>query len=349
MRSWFKNARPRRGFSRYSCMDCPVQICESRVLPAGIVTVTDSTDFTVVGDNSDNSLEIYVGDESVVVVPLNGTRLKVNGFTYDPDESVEFDGPPVVLRDAVVDMKGGHDSLLVRYASSEGEIRRNVKVSMGTGNDKLLIQVDGGEVVVRGTTSFDLGAGNDTFVLEGGQGFDGDNSGITLRQSLTVTGGAGNDVIGLRGIVAKTVKIDTGTDNDILDVEGLRVGADWTVALGAGVDQMLAQDVTVTGKAAIDAGAGDDRVLLNAVEFRKSSSVKMQSGKDVLVMDFIALSAGMKLDVAGGSERDILQSSTINPNIRATQFEDLTNTHTELHDEIVRAVQDSIFAALFPM
>ena len=133
MRPWFSKTRARCGLSQSSPVAAEVQTCEPRVLPAGTVTVVDSTDFVVSGDNQDNSVEIHVGDESTIVVPLDGTRLKVNGFTFDADEAVEFYGAPFVPRDAVVDMKGGHDRLVVWYGG--GEIGWNARVSMGTGND----------------------------------------------------------------------------------------------------------------------------------------------------------------------------------------------------------------------
>lgn len=179
---------------------------------------------------------------------------------------------------AVID--GGAGSDQIDFVTQVGSAR----IEGGAGDDLIYVSSGSGPVVVDG------GSGNDRiyFPVAGGAG-------------ITVTGGAGDDVITGDG---ERVSVDGGSGNDTIRVTGRTV----TVDGGSGGDVVVAFGDAVT----VNAGSGADTVTVSAGH--GFSTVTLGDGVDRLVLadaqsdgsaarvtvtDFRAGGGGDVLDLSG--------------------------------------------------
>src|SRR5687767_6284112 len=107
-----------------------IEILESRVAPAGLVTATFAGGIlTLTGDNLDNTVTFQpVGQSVFQLIGSNGTTIALNG------------------------------AAAAAIAVLDGDVT-SLKAQMGLGNDFLAFQL----VEVTGSVSVDGGAGNDSF------------------------------------------------------------------------------------------------------------------------------------------------------------------------------------------
>lgn len=182
---------------------------ETRLAPAGLVTVTSSGDtLTITGDGEDNNLDIRDnGDGTWTIRDLGpmGTIYTLGGQSGLADEAQPM--PDIVVRAPThlkVNLQGGSD-----YLELEGlHIAGNVLITdaVAGGDDTVIFH----STVISGTTKVDLGDGNDRVTTEY----------VTFGKLLTLQGGSGSDTYTLGRGFYTGIKADFGTGSDTFALRG---------------------------------------------------------------------------------------------------------------------------------
>ena len=256
---------------------------ERREVLAGNVTasVVGAT-LTLKGDGADNSLAIVaLGNNRFTVTGLNTT---INGSTaaFSPNQSIF---------NITGNLGGGNDNLGL---TNNAQGLDTLATSAG-----LDLEATTGLTVAQMQARIDAVTTVNTFALSG---------------SLTVQGGAGNDLIGIVGNVAGSVIADLGSANaaggNALGIDGTTVaggvasvGGVLSVTGGSQVDGLILQNAKIGGSVIANLGAGNDSLKIDNAQIRAALSALLGNGNDQLDIDGLdALSA----TILAGAGEDVL-------------------------------------------
>lgn len=277
------NLRDRRGkkrsqHPRIAAAEC-IQTLEVRALLAGNVLASLSgSHLSVTGDAVDNSVEVTVVNNQVVLRGLSNTT--INGTTA-----------------------------LFVIASGTDTAPGNITIQTGAGNDTVIFSRN---VKVSGSTFLDGGAGNDALSVTGATfhqvisifGREGNDTisvqNATTQGLLRIKGNAGDDLISLTNLTANgeiriegnlgadgvsfnnvtagsSVKINTGRGDDNIVIRGSTLNGALRIRTKQDADMVLMDGNTVGGPVAINTGRDNDSVQLRNVN-TFNSSFHVQAG-----------------------------------------------------------------------
>jgi hypothetical protein len=212
-----------------------------------------------------------------------------------------------------------------------------VSYAGGTNNDSLFLKG-----TVDGNASFLDRSGNNSFNL-------GDGS--TLRSSLKMITGDGNDGLGIQGgtitgnialklgngnnlfsygiagsvTVGGNVSMITGTGNDIWRTSGggMTISGNVTMNLGDGANELIASAIVNGDRIAITTGNGADIVSIDGSAPNTDVRVFLGDGKDDLAGVLIRANASATFNGGGGADHFIENMLTTDPLI-IIGFEDFS-------------------------
>lgn len=221
-------------------------------------------------------------------------------------------------------------------------ISGNLSIIMGAGNDDVALVIENGSISIGGNATVDLGSGNDHLLAvpydeffsggEGGLGFLGGFFGIgdefpedvdTTREvvdlvvnefgglkvtgNLSVIAGAGNDAVGMTGVVAgRDLSVNMGAGEDLFGATIVGAGRDLNLTAGSGHDDALLYGAYSGRKTTLNMGAGNDVLLAYGIQSAKDVLVSMGAGDDVLLIAFLTPGPTAITTLDGGSDRDVI-------------------------------------------
>lgn len=241
------------------------QVLETRVLPAGNVTVRISGDSLIINGNAeDNEVSLIVEDGNLVVRGLNDTT--INGEEDDfivAEDSETFEGR------VAVKLGAGDDSFAV---GDDVVINGRLAITDFFGNDRISIDaatINGGLTVftffgddsvrlngtqVSGKTRIFTGFGDDLVVIDG----------ITSTGFFKMSLGPGDDGVDTDGNTFEgkfITKLGFGADDANFD--GDSVDESWVVRSRGGDDAVRGTNMTVEGSTLFRSSGGDDNFFLD--------------------------------------------------------------------------------------
>lgn len=222
-------------------------------------------------------------------------------------------------------------------------ISGNLSITMGAGNDDVALIVENGNISIGGNATVDLGSGNDRLLGtpyddeffsggEGGLGFlegffgigeefpeDVDTAreivdlvvnefgGLKVTGNLNVLAGAGNDGVGMIGVVAgRDLSVDMGAGEDLFGGAIIGAGRELKLNAGSGHDDALLYLAYSGSKTTLNTGAGNDVLFAFGVQSTKDVSVNMGAGDDVLLVALLVPGPDAITTLDGGSDRDVI-------------------------------------------
>jgi hypothetical protein len=228
-------------------------------LAGAVQTVGDAADSITNSGTIMGSIDLAGGNDSIV------NRGTIIGDVYLRDGDDSFLQLASAVMQGIVDGGAGTDSFIVD-ATSGGTINADSFV-----NFERFTQIGNGDVTYTGTFSFNtIGLDGGTIVV---------NAGETLGTvgAITITGGAGDDMVRNAGTIAGGIDLAGG--NDSIFNAGVIGGAVW---LGAGDDNFTEESGSkVAGL--IDGGAGID--LYRVILAGDRSGLGAQSGFERLAVE----------------------------------------------------------------
>lgn len=272
------------------------------------------------GDGQDHSLTV---DDSNA--PSLGTKLTVNGAALTSAESLSFTGTAVTS--FAVNVLGGAAADSINTANAIADY-----VSGGAGNDA--ITVAGGDTVEAGAgfDNIQVGAGNN--IVFGGADGDFIQFGGPGNNSLYGEGGDDTFFVNVSADLNASEIIDGGDGNDLLDVQGTFVDAQFT-----GVSSVETLQAGVGGASNLTIGA-------EAQEGGIRTVILTQAGvADTL--DASAYTANLTVNSAGGNDvittgsgADLITTGTGSYTINTGAGDDrirVSGTELDLTDKIAGA------------
>lgn len=244
----------------------PVIVPEVFVMPiaGGTVSVGVSRagDVTISGDAADNFVVVDIGAGNLQLSAWEtGTKFRTTGQLLPADFlSISL---PAALRSLSVNLRGGDDTLRVRFQSDIG-FSRDLQILLGDGDDFLEISAFDVDVRIGGDAAVDLGSGDDRGVCNLMS-----TASLIVARDINVRTGSGGDSFlfidyhsmpadaledprRLREVVNNTAEAQS---------QRIRAGRDFNVDLGLGDDQLTlmtveaGRDITINASRGIDAAA----------------------------------------------------------------------------------------------
>lgn len=279
MSSWRDRRSQNRSRNPQTTAAQSIQVLENRALLAGNVLASLSgSSLSVTGDSLDNSVEVTVIDNQVVLRGLSNTT--INGSNALFVIAANTDTAPGNI---TIQTGAGNDTVI---------FSRNVKVSGstwldgGTGNDALSAI----GATFRQTVSIYGRRGNDTISMQNVttegllriKGNSGDDlislTNLTANGEIRIEGNSGTDGVSFNNVTANSsTKINTGAGNDDIVIRGSTLSGALRVRTKQNSDMLLMDGNTVGGQVALNMGSTSDSVQLrNTNTF--NSAFNVQSG-----------------------------------------------------------------------
>ena len=308
------NWRDRRAKNRSQHPPAPtaecIQLLEDRALLAGNVLASLSgSHLSVTGDTVDNSVEVTVINNQVVLRGLSNTT--INGSTALFVIAANTDTAPGNI---TIQTGAGNDTVI---------FSRNIKVSGstwldgGAGNDAL--SVNG--ATFQQTISIYGRAGNDTISVQNAttesllriKGKSGDDlislTNLTANGEIRIEGNKGADGVSFNNVTTNSrTKINTGTGNDDIVIRGSTLNGALRVRTRQNSDMLLMDGNTVGGAVAFNMGRASDSVQLrNTNTFNRAFRVQSGDGNSD------AVDLGTTTVFNGGRRVRKSEDSTVSP------------------------------------
>ena len=163
---------------------------------------------------------------------------------------------------------------------------KSIVVTLGQGVDNLILS---GTATIYGNLSITTGTGNDVVSI---------SSAVTLKGALGVSMGSGNDLFSWTG-AASTI-----------------AGAA-TIAVGAGMDAVMLDNLTFNGAVTLTTGAGNDLVEMNAITANSTVALTTGNGSDQIEIQTAPATASSTfhkgVSVLMGSANDTLDLGLSSP------------------------------------
>jgi hypothetical protein len=335
-----------------------------------ITTGNESDEVEIVSSTVGGKLTVDTkkGDDAVDIGSEEGIRF--------PEDAVDGDETPTTVQGTKVTIKtgAGGDSITLQGVDFFGK----TDIQSGSENDFVSAGTFG-QAQFGGDVSINLGAGDpapdgiggpaddhegDSLAILGTRNddFNGFNSSAFVDGSLKIKSGAGDDCIGLLGVVVTgDLKIDnTGAGDDFVGAADLVVEGKTTVKTGAGDDIVAiglrdgagnplpdpGEGNFLAGDVAIDTGAGDDLVAAQGTTFLQKVKVTLGAGDDTVaeIENNFTLGADVALvGSRGGAGVDALLSEDLGLSLQelnALQFETDQGNETQIFEDIFARVEE---------
>ncbi|MCA9061762.1 MAG: peptidylprolyl isomerase [Planctomycetaceae bacterium] len=231
---------------------------ERRALLAGNAVIHQTaSSVTIDGDSADNTIEVTVLSNGLVVRGLNGTT--INGGT---DDVVLVSGSNTLNGRLQINGYAGNDTIMFsRNATFNG----TVVVDAGAGDDQI-----GSTGAVFGSSLYVHGrAGDDDVSIK-----DSSVTGLLWIKTL-----GGNDVVSINTVdVTGRIKIKTGSGDDDVVLEAVTTTAKTTIHTESGNDDVAVRNSTLGALLKVKTRQQDDTTMLEGNTF--GGAVAINSGKD---------------------------------------------------------------------
>jgi len=350
------NWRDRRSQNRFrnpqSAAAQSIQVLENRALLAGNVLASLSgSHLSVTGDAVDNSVEVTVVNNQVVLRGLSNTT--INGSTAlfviaantdtapgnitiqtgAGNDTVIFSRNVKVSGSTWLDGGAGNDAL----SASGATFRQTVSIYGRAGNDTISIQnaTTEGLLRIKGNSGNDLVSltnltANGEIRIEGNTGTDGVSfNNVTANSSIKINMGAGNDDIVIRGSTLNgALRVRTKQDSDMLLMDGNTVGGPVALNMGRTSDSVQLRNTNTFNRAFhVQAGDGNsDAVDLGtATVFNAGRRVRKSEGSTVAPSETARIDAATTGLIARATAAD----AAVAPLIALTMTLDNSSNTTE--------------------
>jgi hypothetical protein len=296
-----------------------IEPLETRIAPAGLVTITFAGGKLVIeGDSESNDLSIRPANVGTFAISgLDGTMLAVNGQA--PVSETELEG---TLRSLTARLGAGDDEMVIAGISIEGDVlidggegddtialegvstRGALDLRGGSGGDTISIVSAGARF---GSIRVDLGQGDDTFTATG--------TAASVAGPFTILGGPGDDTISVgvsslkvRG--AATFDGGDGVNQNVLSALIADIGGPLRLlqgshSTGTAVTVLGAAFGNLRGGVLIEVGDGDHQItgsFSNDVSIAKRVDIRSGNGDDSVTFSqgSVRLLGGLSLDLGDG-------------------------------------------------
>ncbi|TXT39236.1 MAG: hypothetical protein FD138_124 [Planctomycetota bacterium] len=231
---------------------------------------------------------------------------------------------------------GGGDDQLSISANGNLTFVKDVVISTDLNNDRVRIEANTGSIRFSGNEAVNLGDQNDGFLqgttlaintLLNPENVPKVSGTFRVDGNLSVTGGSGDDTIGLAGIQvgknrpsvtaafpASTTTIDGGAGKDVIGVSR-SVVRDLKLLGGDDDDTVGSQDNAIRGTTNVDLGKGNDQLTIGGrTSLNDNVTVLGGTGDDQFaVEDSVTLTAGKKIAINGGTGVNRLKNNSAIP------------------------------------
>lgn len=201
---------------------------------------------------------------------------------------------------------------------------KDLTINTGLNDDRVRIEADAGSIHLSGNETVDLGDQNDGFLQGTATAINpilnpspSETAAVSFQidGNLSITGGTGNDTIGLFGVQvgkdrasptaaypSSLTTIDGGTGDDTIGV-GSDVIRDLKILAGDGNDKVGGQDLNIRGTTTIDLGTGDDQFVIGgSSSLNGTVSILGGTGNDRLAIGSqVTLASGKTFAINGGA------------------------------------------------
>lgn len=305
-----------------------IESLENRELMAGDITFNViGGNLFINGDNAANGLQI--GQVAPNQFALIGTE---QGGGNTSVQGARFQIASGVTGSVFINMNGGNDAIkiedgpvpLISPVAQAGVPRsfqfpvfaQNMVVNMGAGADNFVSE--GMELI--GRLAIDTGFGNevDTIKMERLEV----NANNTGGLALDIDTQGGNDKVEvIDGVMRGLVDIDTGSEDDIVNIEDILIGRNSEVRIRtqAGNDNVTVRESYFTDLD-IDTGAGQDFVNLDDIFLEALLSVNLGADSDILQTERLRANS-VELDGSFGTDALIDQGDNAVQSLIIRNFE----------------------------
>jgi hypothetical protein len=295
---------PRRLAARVAAI---VESLDCRVLPAGnIAAVVQNGSLTLQGDAENNTIEVTVTADGVIVHGHDGTT--INGAA----DFIAFAGADAIPGDLVIHFAQGEDVALV---SGELSIGGNLRCRGGKGNDRIGLDhvTVGGDLVVvdrRGDAGVDI----DQSTITGDTRLRTSQGNTTLLIADSMLGGA--------------LRVKTRDGSDAVHLDSVDIAGDASFRLGQSDNGLFVEDSQLEGDLLVRTGMGADFVMFEAGSFAGATNLRERGGNDALVVTGPASFNGAfhAFGARGDDAADIADTAQFDdePVLRRYELDDVT-------------------------
>jgi hypothetical protein len=251
------------------------------------VGVSRSGEITINGDAFDNFVVVDIEAGKLQVSGWKtGTKFRTIGGSL-PTDSISLPLPSQI-RSLAVNLRGGNDSLRVRF-QSDTQITRDFSVVLGDGQDFVDIASFGADVRIGHDATIELGNGSDRGVmtLQNGGSF-------MVTRDLNVRTGSGADSL-------LVIDYDTVPAESLEFPETLKQIPNTT-------QQAQSQPVRAGRDILVDLGGGDDQLTLLAAEAGRDITINAFLGSDATAVGNVRAGRGLLMN---DIESQLLQNVTV--------------------------------------
>jgi hypothetical protein len=276
------------------------------------VGVSRSGEITINGDAFDNFVVVDIEAGKLQVSGWQtGTKFRTIGGSL-PTDSISLPLPSQI-RSLAVNLRGGNDSLRVRF-QSDTQITRDFSVVLGDGQDFVDIASFGADVRIGHDATIELGNGSDRGVmtLQNGGSF-------MVTRDLNVRTGSGADsllVIGddqltlLAAEAGRDITINAFLGSDATAVGNVRAGRG---LLMNDIESQLLQNVTVVGTLTMRTGSGSSRTVADQLQLGRLDAVLGGSSDKFALGENVNVRLSSVVNGGGGS--NLMYSGKLQPRI----------------------------------
>jgi len=313
-----RRAKNRSQNPQTAAAEC-IQLLEDRALLAGNVLASLSgSQLSVTGDAADNSVEVTVVNNQVILRGLSNTTINGSAALFviaantdtapgnitiqtgAGNDTVIFSRNVKVSGSTWVDGGGGNDAISATGAT----FQQTISIYGRAGNDTISVQSATTESLLRikGNSGNDLISltnltANGEIRIEGNSGADGVSfNNVTANSRIKINTGIGNDDIVMRGSTLNgALRIRTKQDSDMLLMDGNTVGGPVAINMGRASDSVQLRN-TNTFNGAFNVQSGDG----NSDEVDPGAATVFNAGRRVRKSegDTVAASQTARIDAA---------------------------------------------------
>ncbi len=309
-----------------SSLSAQVQSLEPRTLPAGTVVANISGgNITLNGDRFANFIEVDLTSSGIFVRGLDGTNVKFGVRTITDGSPLKLAPAPRVTTDMVINLKDGNDGVSIVTQETSAVIGRNLKIDTGRGTDFVEIFMEDGSLTVGNELDIKLGDDSDYLLLTSNDLFEeedlpdnheeSETAPFHVNKTVKINSGTGDDIVGVDFFsTGGNVQIETGHGDDTVGIENTRIGGNAVISTGSGDDDVGIAFVLVEGSSSITTGSGNDRVGTFNTHSQGTAIVLLQQGNDTLAAaGELSVGEDALVVLSGGSGVDEVDTLAADP------------------------------------
>ena len=263
-----------------------------------------------------------------VLALLIGGDLWVQGDELDNDVSLELVDDQVFLVGNNDTTINGEDAAF--SVTTTDAVDGDIRAFLLDGDDQFTI---GNGIQVGGRVRVSGGGGDDTIGLEG----------IQTSGTVRIRTGSGNDSIAISDTQLERLRITSGSGEDLISVAGTTIERNAVIATGSGNDNLVVSQTSFERNAILLTGSGDDNLAILDGQIANELKAVTGSDDDVLRIEDAMVGGPVRISQNSGDDAvQVLGASTFSGVTRVSggSGED----QLELADAVVNADEISVFS-----